>query len=410
MSTVATRTLRVELLAPHKAQRQIRAEAKRFNVLACGRRFGKTALALELVVESLLAGHPVAWYSPTYKFLADAWRQVKEICAEIVATKSEAEHRLAVVTGGRLEMWSLDDPDAGRGRSYARVVIDEAALVRDLERAWTAAIRPTLTDLGGDAWIMSTPRGRNYFLRLWERGASGEPGWAAWKFPTSANPYIDPAEIEEARHQLPERIFAQEFLAEFLADSGGGVFRRVREAATATPQERAIEGHRYVMGADWGKYQGFTVLTVIDSTARAVAAIDRFGRVDYHVQVGRVQALFERFRPDAIVAERNAMGEPIIEQLQRLGLPVMPFTATNASKALIIDALALALERGELALLPDETLLAELDAFDAIRLPGGLLRYAAPNGMHDDTVISLALAHWGATGAARVELAPSLWE
>jgi hypothetical protein len=86
------------------------------------------------------------------------------------------------------------------------------------------------------------------------------------------------------------------------------------------------------------------------------------------------------------------MGEPLIEQLQRQGLPVQPFITTNATKAAAIDALSLAFERGELTILSDPVLVGELQAYEAQRLPSGMLRYTAPEGMHDDTVISLALA------------------
>ena len=90
------------------------------------------------------------------------------------------------------------------------------------------------------------------------------------------------------------------------------------------------------------------------------------------------------------------MGEPIVETLQRMSLPVYPFQTNNASKAAVIDALSLAFEREELRVLEDEVLLGELLAFQAERLPSGLMRYSAPEGMHDDCVISLALAWHGA--------------
>lgn len=400
---------RIELPALHPGQRQIRQAARRFNVAACGRRFGKTTLGITLLVETLLQGRPAGWFSPSYKFLADTWRQMKLVLAEVIRQKSEAEHRIELITGGTLDMWSLDDPGAGRGRRYQRVIIDEAARVRHLDDAWNGSIRPTLTDLQGDAWFFSTPRGRNYFWQLFALGQDAAwPDWISWQLPTSANPYIAPVEIAAAEQQLPARIFAQEYLATFL-DDGGGIFRNVRAAATATPQERAFPGHAYIFGVDWGKYEDFTVLTVLDVTSRAVAMFDRFHQIDYTLQMQRLQALAERFPPQAIIAERNAMGEPLIEHLQRQGWPVVPFTTTHASKTLLIDLLALTLEQGTLRLLPDPALLAELEAYEAERLPGGTLRYGAPEGMHDDCVMSLALAVWGMDGHGRVEYAPGLW-
>jgi len=86
------------------------------------------------------------------------------------------------------------------------------------------------------------------------------------------------------------------------------------------------------------------------------------------------------------------MGEPLVEQLQRDGLPVQGLTTTAQNKTEIIEALALAIERGEVTLLDDETQIAELEAYDLERLPSGTFRYGAPEGMHDDCVMSLALA------------------
>jgi hypothetical protein len=135
---------------------------------------------------------------------------------------------------------------------------------------------------------------------------------------------------------------------------------------------------------------------VIDATTREVVALDRFNRIDYVIQKGRLQALYERFRPDAIYVEQNSMGVPLVEDLQRLNLPVHPFLTTNASKLLVIDALALAFEREELRVLDDPDLVNELLAFQAERLPSGTLRYSAPEGVHDDCVMALALAWHGA--------------
>src|SRR5207249_1420351 len=97
-------------------------------------------------------------------------------------------------------------------------------------------------------------------------------------------------------------------------------------------------------------------------------------------------------------AEQNSIGQPIIEQLTRDGLQVDSFTTTNASKAQVIDSLALAFERGDIRILNDPVLVSELVAYQAERLPSGLLRYGAPSGQHDDTVMALAIA-WSAVSS-----------
>jgi phage terminase large subunit-like protein len=124
-------------------------------------------------------------------------------------------------------------------------------------------------------------------------------------------------------------------------------------------------------------------------------ALDRFTGVDYALQVGRLKALVDRWHPDNIVAEANSMGQPIIDMLAHDGLPITPFQTTNASKAQIIDGLALALERGEVTLQDDPVLVGEMQAYEMESLPSGLIRYSAPDGMHDDTVMATAIGFWG---------------
>jgi phage terminase large subunit-like protein len=387
----------IQLPRPHPAQEAVTRERGRFNVLCAGRRWGKTTLGLSRLILSALQGESVAWCSPSYRMLTEVWRDARRIASSVVVRTDSQQHRLELVTGGVVEMWSLDQPDVARGRKYRTVVIDEAAMVRHLEEAWNAVLRPTLVDLQGGAWFLSTPKGLNFFKRLFDRGADpGYPDWAAWQMPTLSNPYIPPDEVEDSKRTLPERTFQQEFNAVFL-ESEGQVFRKVLEAATATPQDRAVDGHRYTVGCDWGRAHDFSCFVVVDCTTRKVVALARSNQVDYQIQLGRLQALAGRFKPDAIYAEQNAMGEPLVEQLQRMSLPVYPFQTTNASKMAVIDALALALEREELRLLKDEVLLNELLAFQAERLPSGLIRYTAPEGLHDDCVIGLALAYYGAS-------------
>jgi phage FluMu gp28-like protein len=388
-------TVTIRLPALHSAQQQVVAEAARFSVLACGRRWGKSTLGINRLVLAALHGAPVGWCSPTYKMLAEIWRSVRTIVQPVLGRVQSQQYRLELLTGGLIEMWSLEQPDAIRGRKYARVVIDEAAMVRDLAQVWQLVIRPTLADLRGDAWLLSTPRGRTFFWECFQRGQQDD-AWQSWQLPTSSNPHIDAAEIAAAQRELPEQVFQQEFLAQFL-DAAGGVFRRVHERATATPQSDAQPGHSYVLGVDFARQHDYTVLAVLDTTTRELVALERFNQLDYSLQLGRLEALAARFRPDVILAEQNSIGLPLIEQLQQRGdLPVQPFVTSQASKARIIDALALALEQGTLHLLADPVLLDELQAFELERLPSGLLRYGAPPGGHDDTVIALALAHWAA--------------
>lgn len=380
---------------PHPGQAAVHNHPARFKVLDCGRRWGKTRLGVMECMDVAARGGRAWWVAPSYKMSEVGWRPLRRLAGQIPgADVHKVDRQIMLPNGGEVMVRSADNPDSLRGEGLNFVVLDECAFMH--EDAWNGALRPALADRLGGALFISTPKGRNWFWRIWQHAAGDGAEWHCWQFTSYDNPHIAGSEIDAAKAHLPDRVFRQEFLAEFI-DDAGGVFRRVMDAATATEQERAIDGHQYVFGVDWGKHNDWTVLCVVDVTASALVAIDRFNRIDYTVQIGRLRALTERFRPQRIIAEANSMGEPLIEQLFREDLPVQPFTTTNATKANIIEGLALAFERQTIRVLADQVLVGELQAYEMERLPSGLMRYQAPDGMHDDCVMALALA-WSGVG------------
>jgi predicted phage terminase large subunit-like protein len=191
--------------------------------VSAGRRFGKTLLAVEwltLMEGGALEGFPVAYFAPTYKLSLEVWNNVAKTLEPITQRSSRTERRIELITGGVIDFWTLEEPSAGRGRKYKRVVIDEAAHAPYLKEAWEESIRQTLIDYKGEAMIISTPNGRNYFYDLYMRSLA-DSEWASFQMPTSTNPFISPDEIEQARRELPDLVFRQEYLAEFVTMSGG---------------------------------------------------------------------------------------------------------------------------------------------------------------------------------------------
>lgn len=383
-------------------QLKIATHPAKVKVLSMGRRWGKSVLGGVICMNVLRQHGRVAWVVPTYKNGRNLWRFARSVAAPLPRSfdVSKTERMITTHRGGFFGIYSADNADAIRGEWFNLVVIDEAARVA--EDDWSDTIQPTLADADGDAILISTPKGKNWFWQEWIKGQSHEDGVMSWQAPSAANPSPTIRDAaRKAEQRLPARSYQQEWLAQFVDD--GSIFRGVQDCATAQPAPR-VEGHTYVMGCDWGKYNDYTVLTVIDATTHQMVALDRFNQIDYSLQLGRVQALAERYQPEVIVAEKNSMGDPIVERLfYEHNLPVQPFNTTNASKAKIIDALSLAFERRSIGILHEPSLIAELQAYEAERLPGGLLRYAAPDGLHDDQVMSLALAWHGAVWANPVE-------
>jgi hypothetical protein len=338
--------------------------------------------------------HPVAWFSPIYRDMLEVWREAVQIYKPITARVSASDKRIELVTGGVVEFWSLENEDAGRGRKYKRVVLDEAASAPYLQAAWEQAIRPTLTDYKGDAYFLSTPKGRNYFWRLYQRALDGGE-WMTWHYPTIANPFMDAKEIESAKNDLPEAIYRQEYLAEFL-ENEGSVFRNIEACMNA--KEGSHTGHQIIMGVDWGKHNDFTCISIGCITCKQEVAIDRFNQIDYVFQRERLKVLYERWKPHTILAEENSIGDPVIEVLLREGLPVKPFQTTAQTKPPLIENLALIFERTEWQFLPDPIWRGELEAYErTVSATTGRSSYSAPAGWHDDTVMARALMTWQGT-------------
>lgn len=352
-------------------------------------------------------GGRIAWVVPTYKNGRPLWRWAEATVAPLrkagLVTVNRAERMIEFAGGGFLGIYSADNPDSVRGEAFHVAIVDEAARIP--EEVWTDAISPTLADSGGDAILISTPKGRNWFWQEWIKGQQHHDSYVhSWQAPSrdNPNPNIQKA-AALARERVPDRTYRQEWLAEFVED-GGGVFAHVRACATAVPQIERIAGHEYVMGVDWGKMTDATVFSVIDLTVRRQAYVRRLRQTDYAVQLQSLRGLHDLFLPGVIVAERNSMGEPLIEQMQRMGLPVRPFTTTNDSKAEAIEALQLAFQNSELEILEDAVQLAELEAYELLkRTASGRPIYGAPQGIHDDHVMALALG-WQATRVPEVRV------
>lgn len=355
------------------------SEAKRFNVLDCGRRWGKSALAVNLLTENALEGHPVAYFAPFYSLLSGTFKELYSVLNELTTRKHDNQF-IELVTGGSIEFWSLENPIAGRSRKYKVAIIDEAAFNRNLWASWTEAIRPTLTDLKGSAWFMSTPKGKNDFYKLWMRGQTGEPDWMSWQMPTVTNPFIDASEIEAARRDLPELAFAQEYLAEF-NDNAANPFGmdKIRICTGQMSNEPAV-----CFGIDLAKSFDWTV----------IIGLDKFGVVCYYDRFQRpwneTKEIIRRLPRAAIKIDSTGVGDPITEDIQRERGDVHSFKYTSTSKQQLMEGLAAAIHQRRVVF-PDGTIRAELESFE-YQMTGTGVKYTAPPGLHDDCVNALALA------------------
>ena len=314
---------------------------------------------------------------PTYELAEKVYREITMIAAEHlrhrIVTLRENDKKLVIrnMGGGLSEIRakSADNPISLLGEALDFCILDEASRLKPT--IWDSFISQRLIDREGWVLAISTPRGQNWFYDMWRRGEQGDPDYECWNFPSWNNPYLRKELIDAERERLPARVFSQEYEARWV-QGAGAVFVGVRECANSEWQE-PVAGEQYWAGLDLARVADWTVLTIINERMEVVHC-ERYNRIAWALQVERIKGTLDRYNQCPVMMDSTGVGDPILEELREAGCWVRPYGFTSRSKAQIIDGLALAIEKGEIALpRPDVTA-------PALPLPTGRLRRTRDDG------------------------------
>jgi hypothetical protein len=367
--------VRIELPNPHINQQRILDSQSRFRVVMAGRRFGKSELSQIEIIVNALQGKNVAYITPTYQLARVFFEQLIKV---VPFESNKSELSIKFPNDGSVEFFTGERLDNLRGRKFHLVVIDEASFIPNLEDGWLNSIRPTLTDYKGRALFISTPKGKNFFYSLYLK--NGEPDWEAFKFTTYDNPYIDKGEIDDARLQLPEVVFEQEYMAnpaENAANPFGSSY--IRQCTFEVSHEPPI-----AFGIDLAKSVDWTVIIGLDRNG-SVCHFERFQK-DWR----QTKQVINNLPRVPILMDSTGVGDPIFEDLQRDGLNVQGYKFTSTSKQQLMEGLASAIQQRKITF-PEGHITQELEVFEYQYTSFGV-KYSAPQGFHDDCVMSLGLA------------------
>lgn len=204
------------------AQQTIAVSPQRFRCVCAGRRFGKTHLAIRTLAEWCRMPNKEVWYlAPTYRQAKMiAWKKLKKKLIDLrwVAKINESELTITLKNNSVISLKGADSYDSLRGAGLDGLVIDEAAVI-DPE-AWFEVLRPMLSDKQGKALFITTPAGMNWFYELYQNYLTDPDNWASFQYTTIDGGNVPEEEIEQARRDLDERTFKQEYLATFVTYSG----------------------------------------------------------------------------------------------------------------------------------------------------------------------------------------------
>ena len=271
------------ILSP--AQAIIARDKHRFKVINCGRRFGKTTLAVEEIKGKIAAGKTkVAYIAPTYQQARDiAWEMLKR---EFVGADFN-ESRLEIKIGDRtIVLRGWEAIETLRGQAFDFIVIDEIAMMRNFWSSWQEVIRPTLTDTQGKVMFVSTPKGFNHFYELYNLEAK-DKDYRSYHFTSYDNPYLPREELDKAKQELTEDRFAQEYLADF-RKTEGLVYKEFDRQKHLFTDREGIAATSYFAGVDFG----FT-------NPAAIISIKKDRDNKYHV----VQEFYRTNKTDEEIAE-----------------------------------------------------------------------------------------------------------
>lgn len=300
-----------------------------------GRRFGKTYLMIEIIINrkgGALAGKdgmghkglPCAWYAPNDSYFTAVFQGiVTQYHPAIRKATSQPRPVIEFINGGRIDFWTLEDPmKCGRSRYYSRVVIDEAAHARNLKDAWEKSIIWTLADLNGDAWFISTPNGINYFHALYRKGivddSEYDTEWISHTAPSMANPYLPAGWMEEQRRDMPELVFAQEVLAQFVTFGAGLVKPDDIKEAVPPPNLPVVLGVDLAISEKEGA--DFTAIVAMsrDPVSGLIYVVEaERHRCGFHEVLERIKSSAARHKPTMIAIEQTQYQVAIIQELAR---------------------------------------------------------------------------------------------
>jgi len=377
-----------------RAVRLLRGDAKYITVVA-PRQTGKTFLSTQALLYWSIndPGCLIFFCSPTYsqakKVMEDLYNAIAS--SGIVQSYNKSDFTLKLKNGSTIMFKSTEREDTLRGYTGDYMVIDEAAYHG--ETVWGSVLKPIMLVRGKKVLFISTPKGNNFFKKLFDQGTDPEqPDYASCRMHYEENPYLDVKELEEARRSLPLHIFQAEYEGTF-TESGQTVFADTAPNQFGRwPQPKG----KVYCGIDLGRANDFTVATFMDAEGNVVD-IYRQNLQDWSQMISEMLVKIKKWNATVMV-ESNSIGDVVFEMLKKQWQDTHPFATTSKSKNEIIEGLAVDLNNVEIRI-PNEELFSplqfELQIYEYDYSPKARsIRYNAPPSFHDDCVMSLAICNW----------------
>lgn len=365
-----------------------------FIVLNGSRQVGKTVICTMAAVKWALdqPNQCVMVVSPTDGQVKKIYRQTLEMIVPLLSfvknyKAASGDSEIVFTNGSQLLFRSALSENTLRGYSNTHLLLDECAFIK--EETWNTILAPTLTVRGKKILFCSTPKGNNFFARLYAKGLGEDKQYKSFKLTYHNNPYANQTFILEQQAILPTEIFQQEYLGEFI--DAAGCFRNISDNATLR-LATYNPSDQYYIGVDIAFKNDYTVAICFNQRQEMVDML-RFNNTEIVSLTTNLKQFFNKWKAKKILIESNNQGLPVIQTLRAQGVNnISEFETSKSSKPIIINNLIAALGKKEVKLINDSTLVGEFNAFTATISNTGSIKYAAAYG-HDDIVMATAIAY-----------------
>lgn len=392
----------------YKAQREIAERivngSERISVWCAGRQVGKSYTAVQILLYVALNNK-----NTTSMFVSMTYPQCKKVFQElyngvrnsgVVKLISKSSYEIEFINGSKILFRSYQNADSARGYHISGIcVIDEAAWMADGD--FEMIFLPMLQNFpNAKCLLISSPRGCNWFSNYYNKGTQPNGSYVSFKTTYKDNPFCDINEIENFRQTMPDSIFRQEILAEFVSGATSAFGERYKACISPRISSQRNYSDKYFIGIDVGRQDDYTVATVISQISGEVVDILRMRQNTFDQIANEIVKLCQKWKPSSILQEVNGIGDPFFEllssKLNAAGITCLqPFTTTNTTKNNIIEALNIVFEQKSIRIPDNKELHGELDTFEvSYSTKSRSVTYAARLGFHDDMVMSLAIANW----------------
>jgi hypothetical protein len=301
------------------------------------------------------------------------------------------EMKIELKNGSIFQVVGADTIDNLVGTNPVGVVFSEYSLMK--AQVWDF-IRPILAENGGFAIFVYTPRGMNEGWKILQTAKEGGEQWWYQILTVEDTEAIPREVLEQERREMPIDLFEQEYYVKFI-DGASAVFKRIDEN-TYVPkgeEDKLVRGKRYQIGIDLAKYQDFTVISVIDLHTFHLVKQIHFNKIDWNEQKEMIVKEVKYWNRARTFIDSTGIGDPIIDDLKRQ-ISVEPFHFNETSRTQLLNNLQIMFEQDKIKIPDDPELKDELRGMQ-YELIGKKVRMQTPEGLHDDRVMSLALACWG---------------